>query len=151
MVPEGKPRMMFRTLRYTARLGALASGRARLRPRVAFLIVSSLPGNAAIAASCTALKSDTVMIADTIALHATGLAAPVVAAGIDYWRSCANYEEGFPQLIVGGAGTQTLEIRYLSSRGNAACGEFRGRTKLNRELVDALQRRSTRQFVREAS
>lgn len=122
--------MMFPSLQNTALLGALASARARLLPRVAFLLASSLiPGHAAVAASCTALQSDAVRLGDSIALRVTpGLAATVVAEGINYWRSCANYEEGFPKLIVGGAGTQTLEIRYLSSRGDAACGVFQGRT-----------------------
>ena len=120
---------MIRHLGYTSRASALSSGGAASRSIALVIALSLVTGRGAIAAGCTALKSDAVTIADSIALRvAPGLAVSIVSVGIAYWRSCANYEEGFPELIVGGAGTQTLEIRYLGSRGDSACGEFRGRT-----------------------
>jgi hypothetical protein len=122
--------MMLRTPRYTPQLVALARASTDFGLRAALLVAfMHVFGCAAIAESCATLKSDTVMLADSIALRvASDLPPEVVSAAIEYWRRCANYEEGFPELIVAGVGTQILDIRYAGSRGDSRCGDFRGRT-----------------------
>ncbi len=89
------------------------------------VIGGSLPDEAA---ACSNYRTDSVFVGASIGLRYDADQAGTQALleeAVAMWQGCHNYGLGFPEFLIGEAGTRTLRIEYLPEvAGDEKCGSF---------------------------